>query len=291
MRTPRAGTSTHQSRRRRAAGAFTLVELLVVVAVIALLVGLLLPALSRAREQGRLMVCLNNARDITMAANSYATDHDGRWPVFPSLIQTGPRRAFFNSWDFGGKTTSSYWNSAATKRGVHETPLNPYVAPEVDLRDPPNGRLELRTYECPSDPGTLQRTFWSSTTIPDARITCYDDVGTSYHMNVQWWYEALRKASPPMNANQNGTLDLWLHYDKVFKIANFKSAARFAWLYDQSMDFIAVGGYEKMGDHGGENKATTAFMDGHVVYQTVTPKAAETEEYTLFIDRYYKQPR
>ncbi len=264
-------------------------ELLVVVAVVALLVGLLLPALSRAREQGRLMTCLSNARDITMAANSYAADHDGLWPVFPAWIPPNSTVVMFNSWDFGGKTTSSYWTSPATKRAIHEAPLNPYVEPERALIDPPGGRMDLFTYRCPSDPGTLQRTFWTPGTVPNGTITSYDDVGTSYHMNVQWWYEATRRAGlHPSGAN---TLPLWERYKTMFKIANFRSPARFVWLFDQTMDFVAVGGYEKQGDHGGKNKATAAFMDGHVLYLDVEPGKATTSDYTLYIDRYYKRPQ
>jgi prepilin-type N-terminal cleavage/methylation domain-containing protein len=277
----------HTTGTRRHAG-FTLVELLVVVAVIALLIGLLLPALTKAREQGRLMICLNNARTITMAANSYAADNDGLWPVFPCFINKQANVALFNSWDYGGKTTSSYWTGPTAFRAVNDTPLNTYVEPERPLMDPPGGRMELPTYRCPSDPGTLQRKFWSPGTTPDPTITSYDDVGTSYHMNVQWWYEAARRAG--INANGSGTLPMWSHYEKMFKVANFRSAARFSWMYDQSMDFIAVGGFEKMGDHGGENKATASFMDGHVVYLTVTPKAAETQDYTLWTDRFYRKP-
>ena len=52
--------------------AFTLVELLVVIAVIALLMAILLPALTKAREQGKRIVCLSNLRQLTVAWTAYA---------------------------------------------------------------------------------------------------------------------------------------------------------------------------------------------------------------------------
>lgn len=58
--------------------AFTLVELLVVIAIIAVLMALLMPALERAREQGKRIVCLHNLRQLTLAWNLYADDNDGK---------------------------------------------------------------------------------------------------------------------------------------------------------------------------------------------------------------------
>jgi prepilin-type N-terminal cleavage/methylation domain-containing protein/prepilin-type processing-associated H-X9-DG protein len=65
---------------RRIAKAFTLIELLVVIAIIALLMAILMPALSRAREQGKRVVCLNNLKQLTMSWILYADDNDDKIP-------------------------------------------------------------------------------------------------------------------------------------------------------------------------------------------------------------------
>ena len=62
-------------RRREA---FTLIELLVVISIIAILMAVLMPALTKAREQGQRAVCLSNLKQLQLAWDMYANDNDER---------------------------------------------------------------------------------------------------------------------------------------------------------------------------------------------------------------------
>ena len=74
------GTRRGTPRLARAAPAFTLLELLVVMAVISILAALLFPLLGRAKESGRATVCLSNLHQIGIALQLYAQDNRNRLP-------------------------------------------------------------------------------------------------------------------------------------------------------------------------------------------------------------------
>ena len=59
---------------------FTLIELMVVIAIIALLAALILPALTRAKEQARCVKCLSNLHQVCLAYKTWALDHEGHYP-------------------------------------------------------------------------------------------------------------------------------------------------------------------------------------------------------------------
>lgn len=132
------------SRSRRAG--FTLIELLVVIAIIAILAGLLLPALARAKEKGRQTVCRGNLKQLALAFHLYVNDnHD----TFPGTASKGAFVAMKEDWIF--------WN--LTKRPSNDPRLPPEFFTNVQNGAicPHIGRFTTNLFRCPSDRDALER--------------------------------------------------------------------------------------------------------------------------------------
>ncbi len=144
----------------RPLSAFTLIELLTVIAVIGLLAGMLLPALNSAREKGRRMACASNLHQIGIAILSYASDYQNHTPT-----------ADWNNPPTPGRPVS--WAQALVN-GNYVTPKT-FICPN-DRRppDPVNNNLSYgivvgQGNTTPSDlAGTGVGNYW----IAGSRLTC-----------------------------------------------------------------------------------------------------------------------
>ena len=82
------GDITKMNVARKETDTFTLIELLVVVAIIAILIAMLLPALSRAKYMAKNTLCMSQLKQVATAWVSYGSDHSNRFPDYGPYVPT-----------------------------------------------------------------------------------------------------------------------------------------------------------------------------------------------------------
>ncbi|MEM7624832.1 MAG: type II secretion system protein [Planctomycetota bacterium] len=222
--------------------AFTLIELLVVISIIALLVGILLPALGAARETARNIRCSSNIRQEAMAITLYAADHKDHFPIATSYVR-GEQDAINKVTDF-----------------IHII-LIPYIGGE-------DGTGEYtQTFRCPSrealgDPENFRGP------MPVDNLT--NELHTHYRYNWggAFWRLTIRTlgltgASDPVVSHQTAdvtqTTEALLLYDTVFN----------DWPEDD---------FPHRGSPG--RSINTAYVDGHVEALGFDEYAERTARFT-----------
>jgi len=266
--------------RRRAAipsgSAFTLIELLVVVAIIVLLIAIVLPSLSRAREQARIVKCLSNLRNIAQVGTAYLLDNDDLPWVLPvgygAKGQTYEHKAF-SEYIYGGGMPSGtdevYYDlyQEVESEGrlppsitdvyhipPRHRPLNPYFEQTVSWdaapAESPGSEREQAPevpdyFQCPSDVTPYVPIVGEFNDLPTRGDvpSCWSFWGTSYPINWYWPYYYMQ--APP------GGREPYTAFDAVIGILpNVRglgrtmlagktggSASRFIMFYENQLNF------------------------------------------------------
>ncbi len=175
----------HQMKNR----AFTLIELLVVISIIALLIAILLPSLSRAKELANRAVCSANERSILQSMIIYAQSNNN---YFPSVV--GPSGTTYQN-DPGNPVSGSSAGAGTVVYGIYSTPVQQGSPMACMWLMVLQGFITPKSFICPSDPFALNpsnefsagQTYYSNFgMVAGAATPSATGAGESYSIAYPW---------------------------------------------------------------------------------------------------------